>query len=77
MNCSFHGDIVLKNSRATSHVKWLSDEKNQCFKDHLCPRLQGTDVSTLKMRTGFVLETLVFSSLNDLTQLIAREFFFM
>jgi hypothetical protein len=34
---------IIKYSRATSHVNWLSGEKNQRFKDHLCPRLQGTD----------------------------------
>jgi hypothetical protein len=100
--------------------------KNQRFKDHLCPRLQGTDVSgesvcvryrpvrvprswrcashwellasappwtwnmgrsisdtdwfsryisTLKTRTEMVLETLVFSPLNQLTWLVAREYF--
>jgi hypothetical protein len=32
-------------------------------------------ISTLKMRTEMVLETLVFSSLNHLTQLAAQEYF--
>jgi hypothetical protein len=35
---------VIKYSLATSRVSWLRVEKNQRFEDHLCPRLQGTDV---------------------------------
>jgi hypothetical protein len=52
---------MMKFSRAISRVKWLSGEKNQRFEDHLCPRPQG--------------ETLVFSPLNLLTRLLARENF--
>jgi hypothetical protein len=54
--------VIIKYSEARSHVNWLSGEKT---KDHLCPRLQGADV----------LEMLVFSSLNQLTRLVAREYF--
>jgi hypothetical protein len=42
-------------------VKW---RKSQSFEDHLCPRLQVSD-----------LETLDFSSLNHMTRLVAREGF--
>jgi hypothetical protein len=31
-------------------VKW---RKNQCFKDRLCPRLQGTDVSGESVRVRY------------------------
>jgi hypothetical protein len=39
-----------------SRVNWLKGEKNQRFKDHLCPRPQGADVSgvrvTLRLTVG-------------------------
>jgi hypothetical protein len=55
----------MKCSRALSRVKLL---KNQHFEDHLCPHPQGDDMdvisyiylSTLRMRTEMVFETLVF-----------------
>jgi hypothetical protein len=37
----------MKFSRAISRVKWLSSEKNQRFEDRLCPRPQGTSLTTL------------------------------
>jgi hypothetical protein len=36
--------FIIKYSRAISRINWLSGEKNQCFKDHLCPSLQGDDL---------------------------------
>jgi hypothetical protein len=54
---------MMKFSWAISHVKWLSSGHNQ--------------TSTLRTRTEMVIETLVFSLLNHLTQLIARENFIM
>jgi hypothetical protein len=43
--------------------------KNQCFEDHLSPRLQGSD----KDRDGP--RDVDFSPLNELTQLLAQEYF--
>jgi hypothetical protein len=40
----------MYNKILPGRVKWLSDEKNQRFKDHLCPRLQGTDISGVQLQ---------------------------
>jgi hypothetical protein len=48
---------MMKFSWAISRVKWLSSDQT----------------STLRTRTEMVLETLVFSLLNHLTQLIAQD----
>jgi hypothetical protein len=52
---------MIKFSRAISRVKRLSGEK--------------TNVSKTMTRTKMVFETVVFSLLNHLTRLIAREYF--
>jgi hypothetical protein len=53
---------MMKFSRAISRVKWFSCEKTNVSKN----------ISVLVLR---VFETLVFSPLNHLTRLIARENF--
>jgi hypothetical protein len=41
--------MKIKYSWATSRVNWLRGEKNQRFKGHICPRLQGADVSGVRV----------------------------
>jgi hypothetical protein len=55
---------MMKFSRAISQVKWLSGEKTN-----------ASQTSTLRTRTEMVFKILVFSPLNHLTRLIARENF--
>jgi hypothetical protein len=58
--------LIIKYSRANSLVNWLSSEKTKHFKDHLCPRLQGTDqYPEDEDRTEMVLEMLVFHRLTN------------
>jgi hypothetical protein len=59
---------IIKSSRATSRVNWLNGEKNTVSRT----------ISVLVLRvlkSVVILETLVFSSLNQLTRLGAREDF--
>jgi hypothetical protein len=57
---------IIKYSRATSRVNWLSGEKK---------KFQRT-ISVLVFRV-LILATLDFSPFNQLTQLVAREYFIM
>jgi len=61
---------VLLGCQLGQVVEWW---KNQCFEDHLCHLI--ILLSTLRTRTEVVLKTLVFSSFNHLTWLIAWENF--
>jgi hypothetical protein len=56
---------MMKFSRALSRVKGLNGEKTDVSKT----------ISVLRTRPEMVFETLVFSPLNHLTWLIARENF--
>jgi hypothetical protein len=62
-------------TRGMKHDKWgkLTDIWPVAFTATLYE--YNKIVSTLKTRTEMVLETLVFSSLNHLTRLVAREYF--
>jgi hypothetical protein len=66
----------MKNYRVTSRVNLLNGEKNQRFKDYLCPRLEGTDQffivqSRRENYTSYKLRFIAwsgFSLSNDITQ---------
>jgi hypothetical protein len=67
---------MMKFSQAISRVKWLNDEKTNVSKSISVLVLRvHNQTSTLRTRTELVFETLVFSPLNHLARLIARENF--
>jgi hypothetical protein len=66
---------MMKFSQAISQVKWLSSEETNISKTVSVFILIQT--STLRTRTEMVFEMLVFSLLNHLSWLIARENFFI
>jgi hypothetical protein len=61
---------MMKFSRAISRVKWFSGEQTNVSKT-----ISVLVLRVLSLRTDMVFETLVFSPLNNLTRLIARENF--
>jgi hypothetical protein len=60
---------IIKLSQAISRVRWLNDEKNQRFENHLrdCP--QETHIGSLRAKTVMIHETF-FSPFNNLTGLV-------
>jgi hypothetical protein len=67
---------IIKYSRATSRVKWLNGEKTNVSRTISVLVLRALKYfGTLRTRTEMTLETLVFSSFNNLMRLADREYF--